>query len=103
MVKRLTEEEMMEQDRRHWHIGREIPLAVIFAILVQTVGIVWWASSLSGRVDQLEKNNSASAWQAEKIIRIDEKLNTVQTTMSELKTAIQQQPTTIIESTPRKR
>ena len=33
--------------RDHWHIGREIPIAVLFVLLVQTGGGIWWAATLS--------------------------------------------------------
>jgi hypothetical protein len=36
-----------------WHVGKEIPLAMIFALLVQTAGVIWWAASLSGKIDSL--------------------------------------------------
>lgn len=47
---------MMEKlgDRREgWHVGKEIPLAMIFAILVQTMGAIWWAAVLSTKLDDL--------------------------------------------------
>ena len=34
-----------------WHVGREIPIAFIAAILLQTAGGVWWAASLSAKID----------------------------------------------------
>lgn len=37
-----------------WHLDRRVPIALIFAIFAQTVGIVWWASSIEGRVQTLE-------------------------------------------------
>ncbi len=41
-------------DRREgWHVGKEIPLAMIFAIIVQTMGAVWWAAVLSTKLDDL--------------------------------------------------
>ena len=36
-----------------WHVGKEIPLAMIFALLFQTAGVIWWAASLSGKIDSL--------------------------------------------------
>ena len=36
-----------------WHVGKEIPLAMIFALLCQTAGVIWWAASLSGKIDSL--------------------------------------------------
>ena len=36
-----------------WHVRKEIPLAMIFALLFQTAGVIWWAASLSGKIDSL--------------------------------------------------
>ena len=43
-----------EGDRREgWHVGKEIPLAIIFAIFIQTAGVIWWAATLSSKLDDL--------------------------------------------------
>ena len=34
-----------------WHVGKEIPLALIFALFVQTAGWVWWAATQSAKLD----------------------------------------------------
>jgi hypothetical protein len=36
-----------------WHVGREIPLALIIALLLQTGGWVWWAATQSAKLDTL--------------------------------------------------
>ena len=38
-----------------WHLGKEIPIVLICALLVQTAGIVWQAATLSARFDNLER------------------------------------------------
>jgi hypothetical protein len=35
-----------------WHLDRKVPVAIILTVALQTVGIVWWAASLSSRVEQ---------------------------------------------------
>lgn len=79
-----------EKSEKVWHLERGIPIATLLAMVVQTGAVVWWASGIDNRVAALEKNNSSTAWQAEKIIRMDEKLNGVQSSISELKTVLQQ-------------
>jgi len=37
-------------DDKHWHLNRRVPIALIITIIMQTIGIVWWATSLSARV-----------------------------------------------------
>lgn len=34
-----------------WHVGREIPLALIAALLIQTGGGIWWASTMTSKLD----------------------------------------------------
>lgn len=42
-------------DRRgeRWHVGKEIPLAIIFAITLQTMGGVWFAATYVAKIDTL--------------------------------------------------
>lgn len=38
-----------------WHIGREIPIAVLIVLLVQTGGAVWWASKMDSRIESINE------------------------------------------------
>ena len=42
-----------ERRSEHWHVGKEIPLALIFALFVQTSGWIWWAATQSAKLDTL--------------------------------------------------
>ena len=42
------------QDRRkpeRWHVGKEVPLALLLTLALQTAGGVWWAASMSAKMD----------------------------------------------------
>ncbi len=39
-----------------WHLDKRVPVALIIAIMAQTVSVVWWAASLSARVGVLERD-----------------------------------------------
>jgi TolA-binding protein len=41
----------LHNDSQGWHLDKRVPIAIITAIAVQTFGIVWWAATLSARVD----------------------------------------------------
>ena len=44
----------MEKDtQEQWHVGKEIPVAVIMAFFIQTIGAVWWAATLTSKIDEL--------------------------------------------------
>lgn len=49
---RETEQEQFERrttDR--WHLGKEIPIVLVAAVLIQTAGGIWWMAQLSGKID----------------------------------------------------
>ena len=64
-------------DDRHWHLDRRVPIALIVAIIIQTVGAVWWAASLSSRVDTLEEGFRGLRPHQGRIVRLEEKQNAV--------------------------
>lgn len=37
----------------HWHIGKEIPIALVLGMALQTGGWIWWAATLSTKVEDL--------------------------------------------------
>lgn len=80
---------MSTQPESSWHIEKGVPLALIVTIAVQTASMIWWAAGINGRVDNLEKQVAAASWQSERIIRIDERLNSVQSNVSDIKNLLQ--------------
>lgn len=36
-----------------WHVGKEVPLALIFAIAMQTAGGIWFAATYVAKIDTL--------------------------------------------------
>lgn len=56
----LNEENMENDNRRKWYIGKEIPVATLLVLAVQTAGVVWWAASTSARVDYMKEAAVAS-------------------------------------------
>jgi hypothetical protein len=53
----MMREDMMEPQNQtdSWHLDKKVPLALIMAMAIQTVGVIWWAASLSTRVDHQER------------------------------------------------
>jgi hypothetical protein len=49
---------MMEQQIEQpaaWHLDKRVPIALIATLAIQTAGMVWWAASITGRVDGLSQ------------------------------------------------
>ena len=48
----------MPEMLQHWHLDKKVPIALIFAIFLQAVAVVWWGSGLSSRVETNTTNIS---------------------------------------------
>lgn len=46
---------MADRSENRWKPDFHIPIAVLFALFIQTCGVVWWAATTDARVDALEK------------------------------------------------
>lgn len=79
------------EEDKHWTVDRRVPLALIVTIAIQTAGLVWWASSLSERVNTLERRAEASAPQADRLTRVEVKIESVQEGISEIKRLIRRE------------
>jgi hypothetical protein len=75
-------------DDRQWHLDRKVPLALILTIVAQTVVFTWGASNLWTRVGELERQAQLSAPQAERIIRLETKVDTITAGLGEIKSLI---------------
>jgi len=101
----------MQEEGKGWHVGREIPLALVVTVLLQTFAAVWWASSISKIVDQQQnmimrqqhdidglivgaKERSILIARAEEQLKA---LNLVLSTMDNRQTRIEDKINTILE------
>lgn len=61
-----------------WHLDRKVPIALILAIVMQTAGIIWFAAGIYHRVETLEKEAMSGRPNAERITRVEVKIENVQ-------------------------
>lgn len=52
---RQMEEELVAAPE-DWTLDKKIPIAIIFALLVQGGGLAWWAATLEGRLSVAERS-----------------------------------------------
>lgn len=94
---------MADDADRSWHLDKRVPIALIVAMLAQIGTFVWFASGLSHRVDTLERDAvttravidrdaSLRIPQADRLTRVEVKLETIQEGITEIKRVIQQRP-----------
>jgi hypothetical protein len=58
-----------------WKIDKHIPVAVIFAIMLQSFAIIWWAAQLEKRVQILELRMQHNIRLMERVSRVEEKVS----------------------------
>ena len=80
---------------REWHLNKSVPITLIFAILMQTAGMVWFISSMNERINvteqQIIRHTSEISFlersmqaQAVTLGRIDENLREIRRILSNL-------------------
>ena len=54
----------MSEEQDEWHLDKKVPLAIMAAIFIQTVGFIYFATSwkvgIEGRVSNLETNQQGA-------------------------------------------
>jgi hypothetical protein len=85
----MTRKPAMNGDNK-WHLDKRVPIALIVTMMLQTGGIIWWAASASERLSALEKKVDSTAPQADRLTRVEVKLDVVQDNLGEIKRILQQ-------------
>lgn len=79
-----------------WHLDKRVPIAMILTILMQTGTFVWFAARLDQRVEALERSETrlttTAPVQADRLTRVEVKLEGVQEGIVEIKRLIQAKP-----------
>lgn len=71
---------MPDNDNR-WHLDRRVPIALVVALLAQTGGFVWWAATLTIRVEQLEQSSAGISARADRLTRVETHVENIGATM----------------------
>lgn len=61
----------MAQPTEHWHLDKRVPIAFILAIVMQTIGAVYWAGVQSERVDAIETQVNRTVLRGERIKAVE--------------------------------
>jgi hypothetical protein len=83
---------MPDRDCEQWHLDKKVPLAmmitVVSAFVGQTIAVAWAASNLWTRVGELEHKVEIAAPQAERIIRLETKVDGITGSVAEIKALV---------------
>jgi len=93
---------MTQSPEQAWNLEKRVPVALIFALLFQTVGAIWWASGLTQQVEQnvsaistldtsMQSDRRATQLQAVQMGRVEEQISGLRNDVSRLITTIERQ------------
>lgn len=75
-----------------WQIDRKIPLALVITLLIQTGGVVWWASSTNQRLNSVEERMAKTAPNGDRLTRVEVKVESAIDGISEIKAILRKEP-----------
>lgn len=80
-----------------WHLKKEVPIALILALLIQTGGMVWWAATIQAenvalrdRVVILEQQAITNRAVSEKLARMEERVDGLRDGMTRVENLLRQ-------------
>ncbi|WP_063297572.1 hypothetical protein [Pseudovibrio sp. Ad37] len=62
---------MQEQTPSGWRLGKEIPVGLMFTVILRFISFVWWAASVNELVTALERYASQSSAMVERVTRVE--------------------------------
>lgn len=83
---------MIDTSDSSWHLDRKVPVAIIITILLQTGGVIWWGATATERLNALEHKVDLAAPQADRLTKVETRLEAVQDGISEIKSILRKEP-----------
>lgn len=80
-----------------WKVDRHIPIATIISlgmfVLIQTATLSYGWATMSGRIDVLERQATATAPLSERLVKLETKFDNAIESLTEIKNLMRQIPT----------
>lgn len=73
-----------------WQLDKRVPVALIFALAIQTGSIIWWAAGVSARLNQVERQQVLSAPHSDRLTRVEVRIEAIQEGVSRIERLVQQ-------------
>jgi hypothetical protein len=85
-----------DMDNEQWHLDKKVPLGIIFALVFQTLGLLIvgtaWKTSVDARLERLEMNDLDRKPQESRVIRLEEKLLAIATSLTRIEAKLESMP-----------
>ena len=86
----LTAIDMNERPpkRARFDLDRRIPMALVFAFLLQTGGALFWAGSAAQRISEIERETRTNEAATERVVRLEAEVSALHETLLRIETKI---------------
>ena len=68
---------MTDEQDNNWHLDKKVPITLLLAILLQTIGVVWWGATMAEKVVVLKERLDAIAPNSDRLTRVEVKVDTL--------------------------
>ena len=65
---------MTQPSESQWHLSKRISVETVVIMLVQTVALVWFASKMDSRIENLENSQVSAIIMVERITKLEAKV-----------------------------
>lgn len=86
--------------RERWHVGKEVPLALIFGMLVQTGAAVWWARGQVANDSDHERRIAALEKERD-VARVAERMAVMEQAITDIRRSVERQETLVQQAMQR--
>jgi hypothetical protein len=94
---------VVQASEAHWTVDKRVPLALILALMGQTIGVVWWAASLQSTISEhgrrivvMEAADARMTTEAqrvsEQLARLDERMAAQTAILRRIEEGVNRQP-----------
>lgn len=71
-----------------WMVDRHVPVTLIATLMLQFAGGIWYASQITTRITDIEKQLSAAAPQESRLTKLETKFEAVLDKLSDIKVSV---------------
>jgi hypothetical protein len=75
---------------QRFRLDRRIPIALVFAFVLQTGGALFWAGSAAQRISEVERQSQTNTSAVERVVRLEAQVNAMHEQLSRIETKIDQ-------------
>jgi hypothetical protein len=68
---------MTQPSEGQWHLSKRISIETVVIMLIQTVALVWFASKMDSRIENLENDQVTALTMVERITKLEGKVESL--------------------------